>query len=271
MNVTLPEKPKGRKKRTTIYLSIITVCVIAIGIAIYQFFAEEKLEVILGLAKSTDEKIEQLKSEFDNIFTNKLKSSQGTYDLVNTEYERQEKVSNNYDLNVNIPNINIDNNLAKKYNEEIKQIFQNPTQDILQTQSRNIVYTVNYVAYEENGILSLAILSTFKEGNSAQRTIAKTYNYDLNNNKEVSLEDFLKIKNIDKNIAQSKIKREIEKSQEQTEKLRELGYNVFARNTADSMYKIENTKEFFMYDGNLYLIYAYGNNSNTGELDLVII
>ena len=72
MNVTLPEKEKGTGKRKVIYGIILTVCVIAIGLAIYQFFADEKLEVILGLVKSEDEETELLKSEFNNIFTNRI-------------------------------------------------------------------------------------------------------------------------------------------------------------------------------------------------------
>lgn len=279
MNVILPEKQKGIKRRTVIYIAILTVCVIAIGIAIYQFFADEKLEVILGLVKSEDEKIEQLKAEFDGIFKNKviyMESYQENTkikpdeDLVYTDYQREEKVANNYDLNINIPNINIDNNLAKRYNEEIKQIFQIPIENILQTENKNIIYSVNYMANVENNILSIVILSTFKEGNGAQRTIVKTYNYNLNTNQEVALSEFLNIKQLDNDTVQNTIKRDVQKYQEQTDKLRELGYNVFLRNISDNMYKIENTKEFFMYNGNLYLVYAYGNSNKTSEMDLVI-
>lgn len=280
MNVILPEKQKGTKRRAAIYVAIITVCVIAIGIAIYQFFADEKLEVILGLVKSEDEQIEQLKSEFDSIFTNKIVYT-GNYkenekikadeELVYTEYQRQEKITNNYDVSINIPNININNNFAKTYNEEIKHTFQIPVETILQTENRNIIYTVNYIANVENNMLSIVILSTYKEGNSAQRTIVKTYNYNLNTNQAVSLDEFINLKELDKNKVQNTIKKEVQNSQEQTNKLRELGYNVFLRNVDDNMYKIENTKEYFMYNGNLYLVYAYGNSNNTSELDLVIL
>ena len=67
MNVTLPEREKGLKKRVIIYTAILTVCVISIGIAIYQFFADEKLEVILGITETEDEEIDELKSEFNRI------------------------------------------------------------------------------------------------------------------------------------------------------------------------------------------------------------
>lgn len=280
MNVILPEKQRINKRRAMNYIIVLIICIIAIGIAIYQFFADEKLEVILGLVKSENEKIEKLKSEFDGIFKNKIvyiDNYQGNSkitpdeELTYTEYQREEKVDNNYDLNINIPKINIDNNLAKRYNEEIKQIFQTPVENILQTENRNIIYSVNYIANVEKNILSVVILSTFKEGNSAQRTIVKTYNYNLSTNQEVSLSEFMNLKELDKNTVEHSIKKEIQKAQEQTDKLRELGYNIFYRDISDNMYKTENTKEFFMYNGNLYLIYAYGNNNSTSEMDLVIL
>ena len=280
MNVILPEKSRNTKRRVMIYVAILSVCVIATGIAIYQFFADEKLEVILGLVKEDDEKIEQLKSEFESLFTSKQLSAQNyekiskvnqDKELVDTQYELDEKSQNNYDINVHIPYINIDNNITKTYNEEIKRNFEVPIQTILQTENRSISYSVNYMARIENNILSVALLSTFKDGNNAQRTMIKTYNYDIINNKEISLEDFLQIKEININTAEAKIKRAIEKSEEQTEKLRELGYNIFARDSTDSMYKIDNTTEFFMNNGYLYLIYPYGNNSSTSEMDLIII
>ncbi|MBR3249831.1 MAG: hypothetical protein IKF83_03955 [Clostridia bacterium] len=280
MNVTLPEKEKGTGKRKVIYGIILTVCVIAIGLAIYQFFADEKLEVILGLVKSEDEETELLKSEFNNIFTNRIINSQNVSanqklneneELIYTEYEVQEKSINNYDININIPYINLKNDLAQQYNDDIKKIFNNPTTEILQTTDRNISYTVNYIASVENNILSLAILSTFKEGDNAQRVMARTYNYDLINNKEIKLKDYIATKEIEKNVVESKIKKEVETAQEQSQKLRELGYNIYSRNSTDSIYKIENTTEFFSYNGHLYILYPYGNNNKTSEMDIVII
>ena len=37
------------------------------------------------------------------------------------------------------------------------------------------------------------------------------------------------------------------------------------------MYKIENSTEFFVKNKNLYIIYAYGNDSNTSEYDIIVI
>ena len=53
--------------------------------------------------------------------------------------------------------------------------------------------------------------------------------------------------------------------------MKALGYSVFERNPDDSRYKVENTKQFFIEDSKIYLIYAYGNDNLTTEMDLVVI
>ena len=46
---------------------------------------------------------------------------------------------------------------------------------------------------------------------------------------------------------------------------------LFERDYTNDIYKVENTTEFFLGKDNfLYLIYAYGNDNYTSELDLVI-
>lgn len=57
---------------------------------------------------------------------------------------------------------------------------------------KNVIFTVEYVANVQDDILSLMIKSNLKEGSNAQRIIIQTYNYDLRNNKEISLERVLK-------------------------------------------------------------------------------
>lgn len=280
MNVLMPRKPRGYKKRIALYTLLITVCIVAVGIAIYQFFTNEKLGVIIGITRSSDEEIEELKSNFNNIFTNNVNISKNIKNqdeiekyknIVVTDYKQQDKVVNNYDLNVNIPKLSLDDELAKDYNNEIKRSFQEPAQYIKQTQNRSIAYTVNYVATVDDNILSLVILATFKEGNNAQRTMVETYNYNLEKNTEVTIDELIQKKNLDKNKIQNTIKAEINNSQNQAEKLRELGYDIYSRNINDSMYQLQNTTEFFTYNNYLYLIYAYGNEQNTSEMDIVII
>lgn len=279
MNV-IEVKQKVTKKRMFFYVLIVLVCVMAIGIAIYQFFADEKLGVILGITSTQDEeKYNELKSEFDNIFTNSLLQSEEQEntnkleqdeDLVYTEYEKEENSTNDYDVKVSIPYINIDSNVIEKYNEEIKNTFETKAESALQTKNKNIIYSVEYSAEITDEILSVIIRSTLKEGSSAQRVIIKTYNYDLKNNKEISLEEMLELRNIDIEEAQEKINSEIKQEQTQAEELQGLGYNIYTRDSTNDIYVIENTTEFFVHNNYLYVIYPYGNQENTSEVDLVI-
>ena len=115
------------------------------------------------------------------------------------------------------------------------------------------------------------IRSNIKEGSSAQRIIIQTYNYDLRNNKEISLEEVLRIKNIDREETQTQIKNEIETEQKKVEDLKKLGYKIYSRNVSSDMYNIENSKEFYLTNDALYVMYPYGNDTFTTEMDMIII
>ena len=287
MKLTLPEKNKIRKKDLIIYISIMVICIISIIIAFYvQFYARIDVRRLIGIetdvefGKKTDEETEILKSEFDQIFTNTVtdneeknsgkKVDEGK-DLIFTEYEKKESKLNSYDIEVHIPQINVDNEIIEKYNQEIQEVFKSKTESILKSENKNIIYTVEYVANVQDDILSLMIRSNLKEGASAQRVIIQTYNYDLRNNKEITLSEVLAIEHVDEKEIQTKIKDTIEQEQKKVEALKELGYNIYNRDTTSEMYRIENSIEFYLTGNTLYIVYAYGNETFTSEMDLVII
>ena len=71
---------------------------------------------------------------------------------------------------------------------------------------------------------------------------------------------------------QSKIIETIKLASNNANIYKELGYNKYLRNVNDSMYKIENTKVYFLGENKaLYIIYPYGNSNYTSELDLLVI
>ncbi len=285
MKVVLPEKNPFKKKDIIIYVLILLVCIISLIIAFYvQFYARIDIGSLFGLGtesklgKKTEEETEQLKAEFDQIFTNQIqneegqesKKSQSDKPLVYTAVEKKESKLNNYDVEVYIPYINIKNSKIDEYNNQIGD-FVNKTNQVLQSQNRNTIYTVEYVANVQNDILSLMIRSNLKEGNSAQRVIVQTFNYDLRNNKEITLEEVLKIEDINQVELQNKIKEEIGVEQKKVEDLKNLGYNIYSRDVSSNSYQLENTKEFYVTEDSLYIIYAYGNETFTSEMDLIII
>lgn len=287
MNVTLPEKNGLKIKQIIIYISIIVVCILSLIIAFYvQFYARIDFGELIGITdkekfgNKTEEEIEKVKSEFNQIFSNDIANDNGNNDnkkteknqkLVYTQYEKKETRTNNYDLEIHIPHINVKSEIVDQYNKEIEDVFVNKARNVLQSENKNIIYTVEYVADVQDDILSLMIRSNLKEGVSAQRIIIQTYNYDLRNNKEINLEEVLKIKNIDKSELQGKITDSIKTEQKKVEDLEKLGYNVYSRDVSNDMYKIENSKEFYLTNDTLYIIYAYGNDNFTSEIDLIVI
>ena len=286
MKLRLPEENKIKKKQLIIYTSIIIVCIICVIIAFYvQFYARIDLGRLVGIdgeekfGQKTEEQTLTLETEFDQIFTNSLtntenqgdnKKKDNSKDLVYVDLEKKETKLNSYDLEVHIPRINIDSPVVDEYNQDI-QSFIDKTNEVLESENQNIIYTVDYVANVQDGILSLMIKSNLKEGSNAQRVIVETYNYDLRNNKEISLEEVLAIEYLDKNDVQNRIDAKIAQEQRQVEDLKDLGYNIYNRDTSSEQYKVENSKYFYLTDNVLYIIYPYGNENYTSEMDLVII
>ena len=286
MNVVLPEKNKMKKRQLILYISIMIICIICVIVAFYvQFYARIDIARLVGMAKEealgqkTEEQADVLENEFENLFTNSLTNTENqgeskkkdtSKELVYTDIQKKESKLNSYDVEVYIPKINIDSPIIDEYNKDIETFVQK-TNEVLESENENIIYTVEYVANVQDDILSLMIRSNLKEGTSAQRVIVETYNYDLRNNKEISLEEVLDIEYVDKNLVQEKIDNKISTEQRQVEDLKALGYNIYSRDISSDEYKIENSKIFYLTDNVLYIIYPYGNENYTSEMDLVII
>ena len=283
MNVTLPEKNKINKRRIIIYSIAIFACILAIVVIIgIQILGNDVVDNFFGVSKitkKTEEEENRLKANFDTLFQNQLENNSScevkkidkNKDIVYTNYENTDKSANNYEMNVNLPYINIKNQSVKDYNENIKNIFQAKAEEVLKSTNSNVIYTVKYEAYIENNILSLIIYSDLKQDSSAQRIIVQTFNFNLETNKELTLEDIIKIYELDEKTVQDKIDNEIKTEEKKAEDLKALGYNVFTRDTKSDMYKIKNATEFFVHYNNLYIIYAYGNDKLTSERDIVVM
>lgn len=285
MNVTLPEEEKISKKRVIIYAVAIAICVIALIIAVcVQILGNDITNKIFGVSQiksKTEEEEQTLKTNFDNLFLNLLeitgdinadiKKQDESKDYVVTTYEKKETVSGKYEMSVFIPYINIDNDTINQYNNEIKEIFQDKAESILETEGQNVLYTVDYQGYIENNILTVIIKSSLKQGASAQQLIVQTYNYDLVNNKEITLNDEIDMLALNKTAVQNKIRSEIKAEQDKAEALQELGYEIYNRDSESDYYSIDNSNIFFVHDQNLYIIYPYGNDALTSEMDIVIV
>lgn len=282
MDINSEKITKGNLK--IFYIAIIIICVISLIVAVIIQMKSNKGEKPNNttLNTITSGQSDEYKEKFNELFENKVNylennsykiaKNEEDKEIIYTGYQIDENKINDYDLNVNIPYININNKTIDEFNKNIKETFETKAKSVLNTQNSGTIYNVNYSAYITNNILSLVIRSTLKEGNSAQRDIVQTYNYDLINQKEITVDELLDMKNVTKQEANTKIRNEIKEVQQSVEELSKLGYNVYPRDYTSEIYSINNVTEYFIGEDNaLYIIFAYGNQNLTSEMDIVII
>lgn len=270
--------------RNIIFGIIIIICIFAINFAVYwQFFRNTNSQNTIENTMQTDVKVEEIAKNFNSIFNNtinyqgyninttgvtKIDSSK---DLIYTLYKKQEVVENKYDMNIQIPYINIINDSVEKFNKQIDEIFVQKARNVLGQATNNTIYSVEYMSYINTNILSLVIKSTLKEGNNPQRIIIQTYNYNLSTNEEMSLNQILEIKGLQTQNVMGRIKNKVYEANKEAESLKALGYNVFIRNPNSNIYELENTTNFFIGENNrLYIIYPYGNANFTDAMDIIV-
>ena len=93
----------------------------------------------------------------------------------------------------------------------------------------------------------------------------------MENNSEISFNKLLETKKVSSEYAQERINKEAQIGAKKSEDYKSMGYEIYERNLEDSMYKVENIKEFYFHDGTIYVIFAYGNNKYTNETDIAVI
>lgn len=254
MNLELPEKEKIPKKRIIMYVIILLICVIAVIVVVgVQILGNDVVDNMFGInkiTKRTEEEEASLKANFENIFDNQIEDK-GEYkiqkvkqdeNLVYTNYTKEDK-NEKHEIDVNLPYININNEETDNFNKEIENTFKGKAEEILKDSNQNIIYIVKYKAYVENNILSLVIYSDLKQNTSAQRVIVQTFNFDLKENKKLTLEDVIDSFDLKKTDVQNKINIDIQKEQKKSEDLIKLGYNIFSRDINSDIYKVENVSE----------------------------
>lgn len=276
------------KNQKLIFILVGAFCVLALIAGIYaQFFVgSSNNNNIQNPDNSINNEIkpktqEEIKSQLNSLFTNEIISND--YDETNLQkrdaskgivysaYDIQ-KQEGNYELDVHLPVINIKDSVATDFNKMTQSIFANKASDILNNKyTEKVIYSVDYISYVNDNILSLVIKSTLKQGNNPQRVIVQAYNYNLETGEKVQLVDVLAKRNIIQSDCQNKIHEIVTKAQEEAQVLVQSGYTVYNRNLSDSMYQISNISTFFLgKNEELYIIFAYGNQNFTSEMDVVL-
>ena len=281
------------KKRNILYIAIAAICVIAIIVGVYvQVFGDKpkqntiKNEVINTGDDDTATDPEVLKQEFNSLFNNSfddqgydktsIKKLAGyeEQDVIYAVYRIKEEKDEKYSVNINIPVFNVDGEVASEFNATTQSIFANKAGNVLSNSQSYTIYDVEYVGYLNENILSLVIKSTLKEGNNPQRIIVQTYNYDITTGKKLTLNEVLEAKGISEKEVNKKIERQVTEANKNAEALSEAlasaGQTVYKRDVNNAMYVTDNVNHFFVgLDGQIYIVYPYGNSNFTSEMDII--
>lgn len=274
--------------RKLMYVVIIAICISSIGIGVYeQFGYKKKTNTQTNTTGTTNtdaytgETQEELKQTFDNMFDNQfhigeydtknISKLDGSKEIVYTVYSSNNK-TDNYEVNLNIPVINISGDVATKFNTVTQNVFANKANEIFKTTTVNNIYTISYTGFMNGDIMSVIIKSTLKEDANAQRTMVQTYNYNLKTGKEVTINDAIEQRGTTSDDVTKKINTQVKEAIKEANDIQVTGYEVYTRNIDSDMYKFENADTFFLGDdGALYIIYAYGNTEFTSEMDIIVI
>lgn len=264
-----------KNKRIIMIAGILLICSIAIAFGVYAQITNKGVKV--PESQKIDEDYEDLKNNFQDIFTNSINKEttanlNRNYDeLLYTRYDINDSKSGKFSIEAKIPGFKEDTRTLQKINEEIYDTYANEILKIANTATVYTTYNLDYVAYVNGNVISLVIMCKYKDGTKAQRKIVRCYNYDIENDSILSINDAIDLKKLDKNEMQKKVTSEIKKVNKQIKNISEQGYKVYLRNEEDPMYQIDNTPNFFFGKNNyLYLVYSYGNDNYTSEIDLVI-
>ena len=274
------------KNQKIIFILVGAFCVFALIAGIYtQFFVGNKgsdytqnpTDNISGDSRpKTQEEIKnQLKSLFTNDFINnstyEVQKANDSKDIVYSAYDIHKK-EELYEVDIHLPVINISGDVPASFNKITQSVFADEASKILNKKyTEKVIYDVNYISYINDNILSLAIKSTLKRGNNPQREIIQTYNYNLETGEKVELVDVLTKRNIVQSECQNKINQVVSKAQEEAQILVKSGYQVYNRDLSNSIYQLSNISNFFLGStGELYIIFAYGNQNFTAEMDVVL-
>lgn len=276
------------KSKKIIFILIGVFCVFALIAGIYaQFFIEnpnsnnnqEPTNNIDNNIKTKTQ--EEIKAQLNNLFTNQLISNNyditnisklnETKDIVYSAYDIQKK-EQNYEIDIHLPVMNIKGEIPTSFNKITQSTFADKASEILSNKyTEKVIYSVNYTSYINDDILSLVIESTLKQGNNPQRVMIQTYNYNLQTGEKVELVDVLAERHIIQSECKEKINEVITKAQQEAQVLVNSGYTVYNRDLSNNMYQLTNISTFFMgANGELYIIFAYGNQNFTSEMDVVL-
>lgn len=275
----------SKTARYCIYALIVAFCIIAIIVGVNaQFFStkesDEVPDINVSNVVSVNEEID-ISNKFMQLFDNKLPQFKDYPNIEKGDLSKNylyiysenpqlpngpytKKLDGKYDIVAYLPVFNINSDVTNGFNNITINYFVKMMNDIVVNGTTNTNLTISFAANINDNILSVAIIAKLKEGDKPQRIMIQGYNYDLANNKEVKVADVLAKKNVDMATANSKIEKVV-KSADNT---------LYKRELTNPIYSIDKVTNFILgRNGELFIIYAYGNQANvySSEMDIVQI
>ena len=273
-------------RKIVFFVVLALICILALCIGIYtQFFykyaATDPFLIGINLgAEKTKEEYALLEANFNGLFTNELKVNsenvdvekiKGSNDIVYTAYDIKQEDETYYSIDVKLPIININTSYIKELNQQIKTDFYESANSYMRQKEMNVVYSVDYAAYINEQILSIVVKASLREGENPEKIIVKTYNYNMLEDKEVSLEDLITYKGTSVEFVQNTINDEIKTAYDNAVIIADQFGHMYDRDLKSDMYKVENTENYFLtQDGYVYVVYSYGNKEYTNVVDIII-
>ncbi len=274
-------------KNKIIYVSISAVCILAIIAAIFaQIDLNSGKKNHNNNNNSVTEETktqEELKKEFNSLFNNTINTNNYNTSAINKQDENKEIVytaydiekaeENKYEVDIHLPVFNINSSVTSGFNSITQKVFADKATEVLNNNNGStIIYSIDYTGYINGDTLSLIIRSTLKEGTNAQRVIVQTYNYNLQTDKEVSIYYAIEQRGVAQSSVSSKITSQITQAIKEANSIQISGFDTYKRDINSDIYHLDKTDNFFIgKEGKLYIIYAYGNNNFTSEMDIIEI
>ena len=134
-----------------------------------------------------------------------------------------------------------------------EKFYDKATNDIMRRRTGFTNYQVNYMAYVNDGAISIVIKEVEKSQNKAEAVKISTYNYSIPDKKEIGLKDLIKLKGITEESVQNTINSTIKVAADNALEISKQYGATFTRDLNDSMYKIENIKDYFLTDDRICL------------------
>lgn len=273
-------------RKVVFFIVLTLICILALSIGIYtQFFykysATDPFLIGINLgAEKTKEEYALLEANFNGLFTNETKINsenlkvdkiQLNNDIVYTGYDIKNEDETYYSIDLKLPVININTTKVKEINQKIKTDFHEKANSYMRQKEMNVVYSVDYAAYINEQVISIVVKASLKEGDKTEKIIVKTYNYNIAEDKEVTLDDLIKYKGTTNEFVQKTINDEIKTAYDNAVIIADQFGVMYERDLESDMYKLENTECYFLtQDGYVYVVYSYGNVDYTNVVDIII-